>query len=37
MLAGDEQDVAETLPGERLGLAHDFIDRERHAQDRVVA
>ena len=34
---GDEQDVAKALPGECPGLAHDFIERERHSQDRVVA
>jgi hypothetical protein len=37
VLACDEQDVTETGRGQVPGLRHDLPDRERHAQNRVVA
>ena len=37
MLAGDQQQIAETLIAQRPGFAPHFLDRERHAQNRVVA
>ena len=37
MLAGDEQNVAETLFLQRLRFLPHFIERERDAQNRIVA
>jgi hypothetical protein len=37
MFAGDEQQIAEALRPDSLRLAFDFVERQRHAQDRIVA